>query len=383
MLFIFLDLDFEIKGNKIFTFHNSEKNSSEKKKGKKIEFDFSKFTSIKKGNLFDIKTERNKNKNLSQYLTINELNLNTNNSQISSNSTFYNSTNKLSEKNEISQFQLYQNQQNESKLNISDYLDDNYISDNDNYIIPYQQKEKCSFCNISNILVNEKNKENLKDISLHKNKGIPFIIQYINKKKEKYKVYNNNNSIKEKEIKFKKKCESYTDNSLVKNGNKMLKSTQSYNLIKSKNKKCSIEKSKSFNKNKLQKEICNLKEQINKLTMNELNNKKEIEKIKEINNKKIFDISKNLNLLLLKKNKDNNIIYEKCFEQYPEIKVLIYLLINKFNKEHESKLLLEEKLVELLSNNMKTINNLEKQINYFKRINENENKKNSIKLSKK
>ena len=32
---------------------------------------------------------------------------------------------------------------------------------------------------------------------------------------------------------------------------------------------------------------------------------------------------------------------------------------------------------------MKTINNLEKQINYFKRINENENKKNSIKLSKK
>ena len=183
-------MDFEIQGNKIFTFHNSENNSSEKKKGKKIEFDFSNFTSIKKGNLFDIKTERNKNKNLSQYLTINELNLNTNNSQISSNSTFYNSTNKLSEKNEISQFQLYQNQQNENKLNISDYLDDNYISDYDNYIIPYEQKEKCSYSNISNILVNEKDKENLKDISLHKNKGTPFIIQYINKKKEKYKVYN-------------------------------------------------------------------------------------------------------------------------------------------------------------------------------------------------
>ena len=163
----------------------------------------------------------------------------------------------------------------------------------------------------------------------------------------------------------------------------MLKSNQSYNLIKSRNKKCSIEKSKSLNKDKLQKEICNLKEKINKLTMNELNNKKELEKIKEINNKKIFDTSKNLNLLLVNNNKDNNLIYEKCFEQYPEIKVLIYLLINKFNKEHESKLLLEEKLVELLSNIMKTINNLEKQINYFKRINENENKENSIKLSKK
>ena len=57
--------------------------------------------------------------------------------------------------------------------------------------------------------------------------------------------------------------------------------------------------------------------------------------------------------------------YEKMFNEYPQIKQFIEKLVEKYKKEKEYRTRLEEKTVEIFTNDMKTINLLEKKIKKY------------------
>ena len=57
--------------------------------------------------------------------------------------------------------------------------------------------------------------------------------------------------------------------------------------------------------------------------------------------------------------------YEKAFSEYPQIKQFIEKLVEKYKKEKEYRTRLEEKTVEIFTNDMKTINLLEKKIKKY------------------
>ena len=61
--------------------------------------------------------------------------------------------------------------------------------------------------------------------------------------------------------------------------------------------------------------------------------------------------------------------YEKAFNEYPQIKKFIELLVEKYKKEKEYRTRLEEKTVEIFTNDMKTINILEKKIKKYEENN--------------
>ena len=54
--------------------------------------------------------------------------------------------------------------------------------------------------------------------------------------------------------------------------------------------------------------------------------------------------------------------YDEIFKKYPQLKTFIQLIINKYKKEKESRKILEEKTLQLLTNDMKTIDTLEKKL---------------------
>ena len=57
--------------------------------------------------------------------------------------------------------------------------------------------------------------------------------------------------------------------------------------------------------------------------------------------------------------------YEKAFSEYPQIRQFIEKLVEKYKKEKEYRTRLEEKTVEIFTNDMKTINLLEKKIKKY------------------
>ena len=61
--------------------------------------------------------------------------------------------------------------------------------------------------------------------------------------------------------------------------------------------------------------------------------------------------------------------YEKAFNEYPQIKKFIELLVKKYKNEKEYRTRLEEKTVEIFTNDMKTINILEQKIKKFEENN--------------
>ena len=79
-----------------------------------------------------------------------------------------------------------------------------------------------------------------------------------------------------------------------------------------------------------------------------------------------FNLDKDLfygeNLLLENEESFN---YEKAFSEYPQIKQFIEKLVEKYKKEKEYRTRLEEKTVEIFTNDMKTINLLEKKIKKY------------------
>ena len=62
---------------------------------------------------------------------------------------------------------------------------------------------------------------------------------------------------------------------------------------------------------------------------------------------------------------DESFNYEKAFNEYPQIKKFIEILVDKYKKEKEYRTRLEEKTVEIFTNDMKTINILEKKIKKY------------------
>jgi len=81
---------------------------------------------------------------------------------------------------------------------------------------------------------------------------------------------------------------------------------------------------------------------------------------------------------------DNNFLdneesfnFEKAFIEYPQIKKFIELLVEKYKNEKEYRTRLEEKTVEIFTNDMKTINILEKKIKKYEEKNSKHYKNNS------
>ena len=57
--------------------------------------------------------------------------------------------------------------------------------------------------------------------------------------------------------------------------------------------------------------------------------------------------------------------YDIIFAKYPQIKSFIQLISNRLNKECESRLILEEKTLQIFTNDIKTIDNLEKKLKKY------------------
>ena len=69
--------------------------------------------------------------------------------------------------------------------------------------------------------------------------------------------------------------------------------------------------------------------------------------------------------------------YDAIFSKYPQIKSFIQLIANRLNKECESRLVLEEKTLQIFTNDIKTIDNLEKKLKKY----ENKNIRKKVKLN--
>lgn len=96
---------------------------------------------------------------------------------------------------------------------------------------------------------------------------------------------------------------------------------------------------------------------------------------------KFFGLNKNL--FCEKKDESDfmedveEIDYDAIFSKYPQIKSFIQLIANRLNKECESRLVLEEKTLQIFTNDIKTIDNLEKKLKKY----ENKNIRKKVKLN--
>ena len=68
--------------------------------------------------------------------------------------------------------------------------------------------------------------------------------------------------------------------------------------------------------------------------------------------------------------------YDIVFAKYPQIKSFIQLISNRLNKECESRLVLEEKTLQIFTNDIKTIDNLEKKLKKYETRNKRKSKLN-------
>jgi hypothetical protein len=75
-----------------------------------------------------------------------------------------------------------------------------------------------------------------------------------------------------------------------------------------------------------------------------------------------------LNFQFLDTCSDNKWNYKKAFELFPQMKIFIEIFAKKLDYENKMRLKLEEKTLNLLSNDFKTIDNLVKMKNNFFRI---------------
>ena len=85
------------------------------------------------------------------------------------------------------------------------------------------------------------------------------------------------------------------------------------------------------------------------------------------NNKllEIFNLDKNFLVGENMTSGGETIDYIEIFNRYPQLKEFIQILVKKYNNEKEYRIRLEEKTVEIFSNDMKTINTLEKKIKKY------------------
>jgi hypothetical protein len=111
---------------------------------------------------------------------------------------------------------------------------------------------------------------------------------------------------------------------------------------------------------------------IQKYNNSDTNNNNNIESSCINNNKnksrqliELFDIDKDIfegeNIF----DENDNINYEEVMNKYPMIKKFIQILINKYKKEKDYRIRLEEKTIEIFTNDIKRINYLEKKIKTY------------------
>ena len=79
----------------------------------------------------------------------------------------------------------------------------------------------------------------------------------------------------------------------------------------------------------------------------------------------IFNLDKNFLVGENMTSGGETIDYKEIFNKYPQLKEFIQILVKKYNNEKEYRIRLEEKTVEIFSNDMKTINTLEKKIKKY------------------
>ena len=82
----------------------------------------------------------------------------------------------------------------------------------------------------------------------------------------------------------------------------------------------------------------------------------------------IFNLDKNFLVGENMTSGGETIDYKEIFSKYPQLKEFIQILVKKYNNEKEYRIRLEEKTVEIFSNDMKTINTLEKKIKKYEAI---------------
>ena len=140
------------------------------------------------------------------------------------------------------------------------------------------------------------------------------------------------------------------------------------------NKNNNIEnKDKSENPKPFEQKLDNLMQKYNDSNQNDNNNNNNINSSSTNNN----NIKKNVQLIeLFNIDKDifegqnfmdenDNINYEEIMIKYPMLKKFIQILIKKYKNEKEYRMRLEEKTIEIFTNDIKRINYLEKKVKTY------------------
>ena len=95
----------------------------------------------------------------------------------------------------------------------------------------------------------------------------------------------------------------------------------------------------------------------------------------------ILNLDKNIFLNEFSEDNENEFEYEEIFNKYPLMKKFIESLVKKYKNEKEYRTRLEEKTVEIFTNDMKTINILEKKIKKYEDNNKQFKNNSSLNIS--
>ena len=311
------------------------------------------------------------------------MNKNNKNKKRYKSNTINNTYNNSSKYHSVTELKYVNKTNNPNNMNNSNNNNDSY---NNNYINTKIRKKSYETKNNLMLFVNKKKpNENKKDDLIYllddikakyKNQENKFINQQKNMKseieilREKLKTLSVNEALYQVEIE-KLKRKNINNNELNNNNinNNINNINNNLNLIKSAN-----PSEKRFFEKKLDDIIKKHNIDNNNNTNNNINNtninlysfsKKTSNKFEQLLD--FFNLDKNLftndNNTFLENDEFFN--YEKAFNEYPQIKQFIEILVDKYKKEKEYRTRLEEKTVEIFTNDMKTINILEKKIKKY------------------
>ena len=203
----------------------------------------------------------------------------------------------------------------------------------------------------------------------YKNQENKYINQQINMKneieilREQLKKLSVNEALYQVEIE-KLKRKNSKNNIEKENNSQNLKLKLNHNLFNDINNNNNIQSNEIVFEQKLDNIIQKNKNQNNNKNLSSfLNNKIENNKYDKL--LEIFNIDKNMLVGETITGEDDDINYNDIFSKYPQLKQFIQILVKKYNNEKEYRIRLEEKTVEIFTNDMKTINILEKKLKKY------------------
>ena len=315
---------------------------------------FSNFNKQYNEDLNKKKIHHQKNNSYDKYYNINDLDLLTNKS--------YNK--KIKDKNK-----------NKNKINKSNLLIYNNKDKNKNYLYNYNYNSSLKI--IENKATKNNNFDNkdkddvillLDDIkNKYKNKENKYINQQKNMKNEIQILREKLKKLSVNEVMYQVEIEK-----LKRNNNDIKNEQINTNFINNNNinnSQLNINNNpfNDFNKINNSNEINFGQKLDNIIKSNDNQNNNQNNNIGFNNNKllEIFNLDKNFLVGENLVGSGETIDYKEIFNKYPQLKQFIQILVKKYNNEKEYRIRLEEKTVEIFSNDMKTINTLEKKIKKY------------------